>query len=266
MNNTEGGNSNFHISPNITATYRLVDELMIAFGGLQGGLKQNSYYDFAEVNPFVSPTLSIVPTDKKYEASVGLMGRLSNSISYSVSGHYMNEGNKALFRANPVLIGATEAYHYGNSFGIVYGDVKTASFVGELNVDVNRNFKLGVKGEFLSYNVDKQEEAWNLPDLKASLFLDYQIDEHWFAGAGLFYVGERKDKFFESGILPTPIDQTITLDRYFDANAHVGYRYNDQLSFYIKANNIANQDYQRWMNAPVQGIQFLVGGTYQFDF
>ena len=266
MNDTEGGNSNFYISPNITATYRLVDELMIAFGGLEGGLVQNSYYDFAQANPFVSPTLSISPTDKKYEASVGLMGKLSNSISYSVSGHYKNEGNKALYRANPIVIGATEDYQYGNSFGIVYGDIKTASFVGELNVDVNRNFKLGAKAEYFSYNTDQQEEAWNLPDLKASLFMDYQIDDNWFAGAGLFFVGERKDKFFGSGTLSTLIEQTITLDSYFDANAHVGYHFNTQLSFYAKANNLANQDYQRWMNTPVQGIQFLAGATYQFDF
>ncbi|MEO8773832.1 MAG: TonB-dependent receptor [Gelidibacter sp.] len=267
MNNTEGGNSNLHISPNITATYRVVNELMIAFGGLEGGLKQNSYYDFAQANPFVSPTLNIAPTDKKYEASVGLMGKLSNSISYSVSGHYTNEGNKALFKANSVLIGATEGYQYGNAFGIVYDDVKTASFVGELNVDVNRNFKLGIKGEYFSYNVDK-EEAWNLPDLKGSLFLDYQIDENWFAGAGLFYVGERKDQFVieSTNAFVSPIKQTMILDSYFDANAHVGYRFDDQLSFYVKANNIANKGYQRWLNTPVQGIQFLAGATYQFDF
>ena len=264
-NNTAGGNSNFYIYPNITATYRVIDELMIAFGGLEGGLKQNSYYDFAQINPFVSPTLVINPTDKKYEASFGLMGKLSNSISYNVSGHYMNESDKALYRGNSILAGATENYQYGNSFGIVYDDVKTISFKGELNVDVNRNFKLGAKAEYFSYNSERQSEAWNLPDLKASLFLDYQIDENWFAGAGLFYVGERKDQFFvaSSALLPA---QTITLDSYFDANAHVGYRFNDQLSFYVKVNNIANQDYQRWMNTPVQGIQFLAGATYQFDF
>ncbi|MEO5787478.1 TonB-dependent receptor [Gelidibacter sp.] len=267
-NNTAGGNSNFYIYPNITATYRVIDELMIAFGGLEGGLKQNSYYDFAQVNPFVSPTLIINPTDKKYEASFGLMGKLSNSISYSVSGHYMNESDKALFRGNSILAGATENYQYGNSFGIVYDDVKTISFKGELNVDVNRNFKLGAKAEYFSYNSERQSEAWNLPDLKASLFLDYQIDENWFAGAGLFYVGERKDQFIQESTneFVTPILQTMTLDSYFDANAHVGYRFNDQLSFYVKVNNIANQDYQRWLNTPVQGIQFLAGATYQFDF
>lgn len=267
-NNTEGGNNNFYIYPNITASYRLVDELMIAFGGLEGGLSQKSYYDFAQENPFVSPTLYIVPTDKKYNASVGLKGKLSNSISYSVSGAYTNENNKALYKSNSLLINATEDYHHGNSFGMVYDDIKTFSFGGELNVDVNRNFKLGAKAEYFSYNTSGQEEAWNLPDLKASLFMDYQIDENWFAGAGLFFVGERKDQFVQENSFDNwmPLIQTMTLDSYFDANAHIGYRFDDQLSFFGKVNNIANETYQRWTNTPVQGIQFLLGATYQFDF
>lgn len=265
--NTAGdGNSNLYIYPNITATLRIIDELMIAFGGLEGDLNQNSYYDFAQENPFVSPTLLIHPTDKQYEASVGLMGKLSNSMSYTISAHYINETNKALMAANPILIGATEHYQYGNSFGIVYDDIKTTSIKGELNVDVNRGFTLGVKAEYFSYNTYYELEAWNLPELKASLFLDYQIDENWFAGAGLYYVGERKDRLFEWDNVPALLGQSITLDSYFDANAHVGYRFDDQLSFFAKVNNIANQDYQRWLNTPVQGIQFLVGVSYQFDF
>lgn len=266
MNNTQGGNNSLYIFPNITASYRLVDELMIAYGGLEGDLNQNSYYDFAQDNPFVSPTLLVAPTDKNYDASVGLKGKLTNSLSYNINVHYMNERDKALYRANPVLVNATEHYQHGNSFGMVYDDVKTLQFAGELNVDLNRNFHLGIKAEYFSYNSDKEAEAWNLPDLKASLFMDYQISEKWFAGGGLFYIGERKDQFFEMNSFAATSQETITLDSYFDANAHVGYHMNEQLSFYIKANNIANQDYQRWLNTPVQGIQFLVGATYQFDF
>lgn len=268
-NNTgDFGASKLHIYPNITASFRIIDELMIAFGGLEGGLKQNSYYDFAQENPFVSPTLYISPTDQKYNLSVGLKGKLSNSISYSVGGYYMNENDKALYTSNPVFVEATEDYQYGNSFGIVHDDVKTFSFVGELNVDVNRNFKLGAKAEYFSYSSNSEAEAWNLPDLKASLFMDYQIDENWFAGAGLFYVGERKDQFLQYSYIQdiTSMQETVTLDSYFDANAHVGYRFDDQLSFYAKANNIVDKTYQRWINTPVHGIQFLVGATYQFDF
>ncbi|MEY8870326.1 TonB-dependent receptor [Meridianimaribacter flavus] len=266
LNDTEFSDNKFYIYPNITASYRLVDEILIAYGGIEGGLIQNSYYDFANENPFVSPTLFIAPTDQQYNASVGLKGKLSNSMSYNISGRYFADRNKAMFMSNSVLGGATEDYQYGNSYGILYDDVNTLSVAGELNVDINRNFNLGIKAEYFNYSTDTQSEAWNLPDIKGSLFLDYQIDDNWFAGAGLFFVGERKDLFYEEGTLVPTSPVTVTLDSYFDANAHVGYRVTDRLSVFVKANNIANNDYQRWMNFPVQGIQVLGGATYQFDF
>ncbi|WP_033958993.1 TonB-dependent receptor [Psychroserpens jangbogonensis] len=267
LNDTEASESKLFIYPNITASYRLVDELMIAYGGIEGGLIQNSYYDFAQENPFVSPTLFVAPTDQTYNASIGLRGKLSNSLSYNISGHYLADSNRALFKTNSVLGTANENYQLGNSMGVVYDDVSTFSIAGELNVDINRNFKLALKAEYFGYDTDDEAEAWNLPDIEASLFLDYQIDENWFAGANLFFVGERKDQFaIEQSFFPVGSPQTITLDSFFDVNAHVGYKINDQLSAFAKANNIANQDYQHWLNYPVQGIQFLAGATYQFDF
>jgi outer membrane receptor protein involved in Fe transport len=266
LNDTEANRNKFYIYPNFTASYRLVDEILIAYGGIEGGLVQNSYYDLANENPYVSPTLIIVPTDQQYNASLGLKGKLSNSMSYDISGHYFADRNKPLFRSNSVLSGATEDYQYGNSYGIVYDNLKTYSIAGELNVDVNRNFKLAIKAEYFGYTTDLQEEPWNLPDVKGNLFLDYQIDNHWFAGAGLYYVGERKDQFYEEGTLNPTTPITVTLDSYFDVNAHLGYKINDQLSVYAKANNMVNKQYDRWFNYPVQGIQFLAGATFQFDF
>jgi len=266
LNDTEANRNKFYIYPNFTASYRLVDEILIAYGGIVGGLIQNSYYELANENPFVSPTLLIVPTDQQYNASLGLKGKLSNSMSYNISGHYFADRNKALFNSNSVLGGATEDYQYGNSYGIVYDNLKTYSIAGELNVDFNRNFKLGIKAEYFSYTTSLQDEPWNLPDIKGNLFLDYQIDSHWFAGAGLYYVGERKDQSYEEDPLNSTTPITVTLDSFFDANAHLGYKINDQLSIYAKANNMVNKQYERWLNYPVQGIQFLVGATFQFDF
>lgn len=266
LNDTEANRNKFYIYPNFTASYRLVDEILIAYGGIEGGLNQNSYYELANENPFVSPTLLLVPTDQQYDASLGLKGKLSNSMSYNISGHYFAERNKAMFKLNSVLGGATEDYQYGNSYDIVYDNLKTYSIAGELNVDFNRNFKLGIKAEYFGYTTSIQEEPWNLPDIKGNLFLDYQIDDHWFAGAGLYYVGERKDQFYEEGSLIPTSPKTMTLDSYFDANAHLGYKINDQLSVYAKANNIVDKQYERWLNYPVQGIQLMAGATFQFDF
>ena len=266
MNVYEGGDNKFYIYPKVTASYRLASDLLIAYGGIEGDLIQNSYYGFAKQNPFVSPTLMIMPTDQQYDAYIGLKGKLSNSMSYNVRGNYIGANNKALIKSNPAQLGETENYQYGNSFGVVYDHVDTFSVFGEINVDVNRNFNLGIQAEYFTYSTDDEAEAWNLPDFEGSLFLDYQISEQWFAGASLFYIGERKDQRYVIDPLINTPPQTIVLESYFDANAHVGYRINDQWSVYAKANNIANQDYKRWLNYPVQGIQFLAGSTYKFDF
>jgi len=267
----ENSESNFYIYPAVTASYRLLDESVIAYGGVTGELKQNSYYDFVEGNPYVSPTMSIAPTDSQYNAYVGFKGQLLPNLSYNVKGSYSAENNKPLYRLNPRndFRSDDKGYYYGNSFDVFYDDIKTLGIFGELNVDVNRNFTLGINAEIYDYSTETGNAAWNLPNLKGSLFMDYQIGEKWFMGANLFYVGERED--FSSTVVqnvqPSEYPVTlITLDGYFDANAHVGYRFNDQLSFFVKGANLSNNDYQRWANFQVQGIQVLGGATYKFDF
>ncbi|WP_047246121.1 TonB-dependent receptor [Maribacter thermophilus] len=267
----ENSESNFYIYPAVTASYRVMDETVIAYGGIEGELRQNSYYDFVEENTYVSPTLSIAPTDSQYNAYIGLKGQLLPNLSYNIKGSYTAENNSPLFTLNPQnnFRDDEKGYYYGNSFDVFYDDIKTIGVFGELNVDVNRNFTLGVNAAVYDYNTETDNPAWNLPNLTGSLFMDYQIGEKWYAGANLFYVGERDDfsSVAEVGVTPSEFPATmITLDGYFDANAHVGYRVDNQLSIFVKAANIANNNYQRWANYPVQGFQILAGATYKFNF
>jgi len=268
---TENNDSNFYIYPAVTASYRLLDETVIAYGGLEGELKQNSYYDFVEENPYVSPTLSILPTDQQYEGYLGLKGQLLSNVSYNIKGSYTAENRRPLFLLNPqnLVRDDEKGYFYGNSFQVFYDDVKTLGIFGELNIDVNRNFTLGINAEFYDYDTETDNPAWNLPSVKGSLFMDYQIDKQWYLGANLFYVGERED-LVSTAVASTPPNlfpsTIVTLDSFFDANAHVGYRFNEQLSVFVKASNIANNDYQRWANFRVQGFQALAGVSYKFDF
>lgn len=263
---TENSSSSFYLYPKVLASYRLAGEYFIPYAGLEGGLEQNTYYKFAQVNPYVSPTLNMIPTDKPYDAYLGAKGKLSNSIAYNFRGSYSSEFNKPLFVNNQPTTLNAEDYTYGNSFGVVYDDLNTFSFFGELNVDVKRNFRLGMNASFFSYSTEFEEEAWNLPEFKASVLADYQITEKWFAGANLFFTGERKDReLVLSGGNPTGV-RTITLDSFVDLNANLGYRFNSQLSIFARGNNLLGNSYERWSNFPVQGIQALAGATYKFDF
>ncbi|MCC4213879.1 TonB-dependent receptor [Leeuwenhoekiella parthenopeia] len=265
--------TDINIYPAVRASYRVVDEYFIAYGGLEGGLMQNSYQELATENPFVSPTLdSISPTDQKYDLYAGIKGKLSSAMSYNLRASYLSQNNRLLYKNNARFDDnngnlGTDNYQFGNSFGVINDDLRTLSLFGELNFDVNSNLKMRVNGEVFTYETETEAEAWNLPDFKASFFADYQIDEHWFAGVTLFYVGERNDEVNVYGpALGGGNPQVVTLDSFFDANAHAGYRFNEQLSFFVRVNNALGNNYQRWVNYPVQGIQGMAGATYRFDW
>lgn len=263
----ENSDNKFFVYPQVTATYRIVGDVMIAYAGAEGSLKQNSYRDFTQENFFVSPTLGIAPTDQKYDVYVGLKGKIANNVSFNIRGSYKNEDQKAMFLSNPYNNENPnkEGYAFGNSFSVVYDNVKTMSFFGELKADFSKNVSFGVSGTFSSYTTDELAEAWNLPQLQIAANLDFNITEKWYAGTSLFFVGERKDVFSYTSLLRNETE-TVNLDSYFDLNAHVGYKYNDRLTAFLKANNLTSQDYQKWLNYPVQGIQVMAGASYKFDF
>src|SRR5690606_7690769 len=48
--------NNLFLYPQVQASYNVVGDLMIAYAGLEGNLQQNSYADFVEENPFISPS------------------------------------------------------------------------------------------------------------------------------------------------------------------------------------------------------------------
>lgn len=270
--NNENDNK-FFIYPDIKASYKLVGDLLIGYAEAEGGLNQNTYADFVDSNPFVSPTLYITPTDTKYDIYVGLKGKLANSVSFNVRGSYRNDDNKAMFLNNtykPLEATNSEGYAFGNSFGVVYDNVQTISFFGEIKGDFSDAVSLGLNGTFSSYSTDNQEEAWNLPGLKIGATLDFDITPKWYAGTNIFFVGERKDLLTIPSLAavfpPEYTQEVVNLDSYFDLNAHVGYKYNDRLTAFLRGNNLANQQYNRWINYPVQGVQVMLGANYKFDF
>lgn len=260
------------VYPNVKASYKIVGDLLIGYAGAEGGLNQNSYADFVDQNPFVSPTLFIAPTDNKYDIYVGLKGKLANSVAFNIRGSYNNDDNKAMFVSNEYILGNTntEGYANGNSFDVIYDNVKTLSIFGELKADFSKRFSLGINGTYNNYATELAADAYNLPQLKVGTSLDFDITDKWYAGTNIFFVGERKDLVTAQDDLAinpgTFTQKEVTLDSYFDLNAHVGYKYNSRLTAYLKGNNLANQQYNRWANFPVQGIQIMLGANYKFDF
>jgi len=257
----------FYAYPNVTASLKLVDEVFILVAGATGDLIQNNYRDFSNENPYVSPTLNIEQTDQQYKAFIGAKGKLASNIGYNFEVSHTNENNKPLFIQNQTktdgTINVSNAYEAGNSFGVVYDNVKTLGFFGELTIDASKEFNFGGTLNYANYTTETELEAWNLPDLTATISADYQ-NNSWFAGAKLFYKGETKDIETKYGLIniTTPI---VTNDSYIDLNLNGGYIFSDRLTAFAKVNNALGKKYHPFVNYQVQTLQILAGITYKFD-
>ena len=265
----DGEDAKIYTYPKVNASYILIDEVLTAYAGVVGGLHQNTYSEFTNDNPFVSPTLLIKRTDEQYNGFVGFKGKLASNIGYNFKGTYKSEKDKPFFKLNPSKtdgsIIVAKGYEAGNSFQIVYDDVKTLTAFAEISIDFSKELKLGGNIEFNSYSKDSIVKAWNLPELKASAFANYNQDK-WFAGANLFFVGERKDEFAYSVPNIQSVDEIITLGNYVDLNINGGYKFSDKLTAFAKVNNVFSSSYQKYANFKVQGLQVFGGLTYKFDF
>lgn len=270
---TKNSLTDFFIYPDIEISYPIVKSLAYLNLGAGGDLEMNTYKKFSDINPFVSPTLFMTQTNQQYNFFASVNGKFSPNVTYQIKASYKNEEDKPLFirnnsKSDGTFIIANSipllGYEYGNSFNVFYDNVKTFSFYSELEVDVSKRMMIGANLQVHSYTLAGQQEAWNLPKIESTIYGKYKKDK-WYAGADLFFVGERKDVLY-SGIFPSTISGVQNLKSYIDLNLNGGYHFNDMLSAFIKFNNVLNSDYQRYANFTVQGFQVLAGVTYKFDF
>lgn len=263
----DGDGTKSYIYPDINASYVLIDQVLTLYAGATGGMHQNTYKDFTDENPFVSPTLRIKRTDEQYNAFGGLKGKLASNINYNFKGSFKSEKDKPLYKLNPTKTNGntavTRGFEAGNSFYITYDDVKTITAFGEISVDFSSEIRFGGNIAYHIYDMTNESEPWNLPSLKATAFANFNRDK-WFAGADLFFVGQRKDELtrYDGSAEPVLLD----LGNYIDLNVNAGYKITDQFTAFARVNNLFSSTYQKYANFDVQGLQFLGGLTYKFDF
>jgi hypothetical protein len=256
----------FKAYPNITASFRIVDDIFVITAGVTGDLIQNTYKDFTNENPFVSPTLQIKQTDQVYNAFIGAKGKFSSNFGYNFIVSYNSEKDKALVVQNQTqtdgIIPVNKGYEAGNSFNIVYDHVNNIAVVASINYQFSKEFQLIAGLDYAESFTTTQLDAWNLPNL-ATIEAEYKTKK-WYAGTKMFFAGTSHDFIILYGELPE--NGTIHKNKaYVDLNFNGGYIFSNRLSIFAKVNNAIGNNYDRFVNYPVQSIQVLAGVTYKFD-
>ena len=270
---TENNVTNQLLYPDVEISAPIIVNFLTIYAGVTGDLNTNTYRGFTAENPYVSPTLFMTQTSEKQHFFLGSNTSLNTEFSFHFKASYKNEEDKPLFvrnnsksNGNTLLTNgkALEGYEYGNSFHVVYDDVTTTRLLAEVEYQATPKITTSATVQYDSYQLTNENEAWNLPQLQASILGTYQSG-NWYASSTLYFMGERKDGTY-SGTFLSNRDGIHSIDSFIDINVNGGYRFNDHFSVFLKLNNILNSSYQQFSNFDVQGFQALGGLTYQFDF
>ncbi|AZQ43688.1 TonB-dependent receptor [Nonlabens ponticola] len=264
LSDIENSDGQLHIYPDINASYKLLDENVIAFAQILGGLDINSLQQFADQNVFLAPAIDIIPTDRQLDSKIGLKGRITNNLGYKIYAGYRKENDRAFYTKDIgqyVPLNA-EAYEYGNVFYTQYGDLSTTLLGGSLSVDVNSQFNLTFSAQSMNYDVSNGESFENvasqLPDFTADVVGTFQVNDKLDLGTTVYFVGDREVYRFGTGV--------ETLDSFVDLNLDANYKLNPRLSLFLRANNLTGGNYEYYLDYPVQDLQIMGGAVYKFDF
>ncbi len=264
----ENNTSEFVIYPDASISYPIIKKHANIYIGASGDLHNNSFKSLSALNPYVSPTLTLLQTNEVYNAFAGFKGIVAEAVNYNIKASYKDEKAKPFYILNEDQSGGDRTtdstsgfslrpYLFGNSFDVVYDNVQTLSFIGEVEYDFSKELSLGLNVSFDTFTLENLEEAWHLPQIKGDVYGVYK-KEKWYAGTNIYFVGARKGFVHDTTSI-------VDLDAYVDINVNGGYHFNPIFSAFLKVNNITNSNYETFTNFNSQGFQVVGGIIWKFD-
>jgi hypothetical protein len=257
--NNDGG-TKVHFYPEAEFKYNIVENIIIPYIGIKGGMIRNNLNTFLEDNPFVDPFyVDDKYSNQKYNVYAGIRGSISNKITFNTSFSKQKINDSPLYRKNFT----TDVLQ--NKFWIIYSNLDLLKITGELAYQKLEKIKVILKGDYYSYTAQNEAEAWYKPNYKISLSGIYDLSDKILVRIDLFAIGKQYTEDTSTfGGLKIFNGMARELDGVFDANIGLEYRYTKKLSAFINFNNIGSVNYERYEDYPTQKFGVLGGLTYSF--
>ena len=252
------GNTKARFYPVARMEYNIVEHYVIPYAGVDGRIQLNSYQDVTKNNPFILPGLNVANTNYKMVFFAGLKGNLSSSTFYNVKLNYSFFDNMHFFTRN--IMDTDSA---ANQFDVAYYEGEVMNLFGEISFDISEKLMLRAEGNIYQYAFYSEEQngietkPWHKPSFDLTLTGKYNLRNKILLQTDIYFSGKRWVRNIET--------QTAReLDGYVDVNLGIEYRYSKVLSGYLDFRNILADNYNKWNNYPVYGLQAFLGITYAF--
>lgn len=252
------GNTKARFYPVARMEYDIIDHYIIPYAGVDGKVDLNSYQEVTQSNPFVTPGLNVKNTNYKMIFYAGLKGNLSSSTFYNMKIKYSFFDDMHFFSRN--ILDTDSA---ANQFNVSCYQGEMMNIFGEISFDISESLSLRAEGNLYQYTFydndvqDVQPKPWHKPSYDLTITGKYNLRDKIILQTDIYFSGKRWVRNVET-------EDARQLDGFIDANIGLEYRYSKVLSGYLKFRNILANNYYKWNNYPVYGLQAFLGITYAF--
>lgn len=257
------GKTTFHFYPQAYAHYRLFDDILVPYVGVDGRRIRNNLRSLTRENPFIEGAPFQRNSSLMYDLYGGLRGSLSRDIGFDVRISQSRTKDRPLFLARETDY---KGVRYGDQFVAVYDRVDQLDIGGELRYSHDEHINVHGGLHVFSYKKDEQAEAWNLPIYAINLGAVYDFQDKLLLKVEAQFLGRRK----MARSLPagwndlSPAPETVDAPGFVDLYLGLEYRYTKRLGVFLDFSNLSASKYERWYRYPVQRSLLLLGATYAF--
>ena len=140
-------------------------------------------------------------------------------------------------------------------FGIIYDDAVRFYAKGHFEYNIANAFSFILDMQYQTFKMNSLEFAYYQPAFTTSLSLQY-------IAAKKLIIDFMPT--FKTGVKGMFMGEEKKLDPIIDINLNVQYLYSNQLSFFLRLNNLAFQSYQEYYNYPSQRFMAMIGASFSF--
>jgi hypothetical protein len=254
QNDTLGSIKSVNLYPHLMANYELSKSVQV-YAGLTGDMDKVSLHSLSRENSWIRQNVLLNHTNRTAEFVGGLKGKLGGSLAFHTGFSAANLKNLYFYQNDSTK---------GQQFAVEVdqGNTQRINMFAEFNYSAAEKIRTSIRGDYFGYSTDKIKEAWHRPTYRVSIRASYNIYNKILLDADFILQGGMKALSIDDPALQT--FKSVTLPGASDLNFKVSYLVSDQFSFFVKANNILDNQYQLYLYYPVRGFQALAGLTWSF--
>jgi hypothetical protein len=247
-NDTLSQNKQFRLYPHIEIGYQIVSNMSV-YGILTGSTQKTSLRQFANENNFIGNQISLLHTNKQWEIMAGVQGKISQNFGYHLKSSYTNYKNLYFF--NNSLADSAK-------FAVFYDTEGTRVLAGMAEIYAQTNkLKASFKTDFFVYDTQTISKAWHRPTFVNTLLINYLYEKN---------IAFHLEVFNQNGLQGYNFvrNKSYELPSIVDVNLQASYLFQNNISIFLKLNNIFSQQYQQYLYYDMQKFNALLGVMWQF--